>query len=248
MVETKIITGDATNLSFIKSSSIDLIVAAPPFINRDPNVYGGDPTKQINFNSKSMLKLLVKSTKEMQRVLKPTGSIWIEISPEDGLMYKYISEIIKKTSLLHVDTIIHKISNIENKSKRDEFIYKDWLMWFHLVKDEEKFYHNPFKVKKFRDPVWELNLSNKDDIIDKTLRLNHPSIDHYTVVRDIPERFIEMYTKKDDVVLDPFGGSGTVAAVAYELGRSSISVDISSEQTDLAKKRIEIVKSMSINV
>lgn len=248
MPEVKIVTGDATDLSFIKSNSVDLIIAAPPFNNRNPDTYGGDPRKQINFDNKKMLKLLVKSTKEMQRVLKPNGSIWIEISPEDGLMYNYISEVLKKTNLFHTDTVIHKIINDENKSNRDEFIYKDWLMWFHLVKDSENFYSNPFKVKKFRDPIWELNLSNKDDIIDKTLKLNYPDVAYYTVVRDIPERLIEMYTKKDDVVLDPFGGSGTVAAVAYELGRNSISVDISSDQTDLAKKRIEIMKSMNTNV
>jgi site-specific DNA-methyltransferase (adenine-specific) len=248
MPEVKILNGDATNLSFIKSGSIDLIIAAPPFINRNPDMYGGNPKKQINFNNKKMLNLLIKSTKEMQRVLKPTGSIWIEISPEDGLMYHYISEVLKKTNLYHTDTIIHKISDDNNKSKRDEFIYKDWLMWFHLVKDEETFYHNPFKVKKFKEPIWELNISNKNDIIDKTLELNYPNIVYYTVVRDIPERLIEMYTKKDDVVLDPFGGSGTVAAVAYELGRNSISVDISLEQTNLAKKRIEIMKSMNANV
>jgi DNA modification methylase len=248
MSEVKIINGDATDLSFIKNESIDLIIAAPPFINRDPSTYGGDPKKQINFNSKKMLKLLIKSTKEMQRVLKPNGSIWIEISPEDGLMYNYISEVLKKTNLFHTDTIIHKIANDENKSNRDEFIYKDWLMWFHLVKDPEGFYSNPFKVKKFRDPIWELNLSNKDDIIDKTLKLNYPDVAYYTVVRDIPERLIEMYTKKDDTVLDPFGGSGTVAAVAYGLGRNSISVDISLEQTELAKKRIDLVKSMNPDV
>jgi DNA modification methylase len=248
MTEAKAFTGDATNLSFIKNSSVDLIITAPPFINRSPEIYGGDPKKQINFNYKNMLKLLIKSTKEMERVLKPTGSIWIEISPEDGLMYKYLSTVLEKTNLKHVDTIIHKISDDGDKSKKDEFIYKDWLLWFHLVKDSDQFYRNPFKIKKFKDPIWELNNTNKNDIIDKTLKLNYPDIVYYTVTKDIPERFVDMYTKENALVLDPFGGSGTVASVAYELNRNSISIDISEDQTEIAKKRIELTKSLKINV
>lgn len=248
MSEVKLITGDATNLSFIKSNSVDLIIAAPPFINRDPYLYGGDASKQINFNSKKMLKLLIKSTKEMERVLKPTGSIWIEISPEDGLMHKYVAEVLKKTGLRQVESIIHKISNPGNRSKKDEFIYQDWLMWFHFVKDINNFYENPFKIKKYKDPIWELELSNENDLVDKAMSLNYPNLVYYTVVRDIPERLIEMYTKPNGLVLDPFGGSGTVAGVAYELGRNAISVDISPEQTALAEKRMQLVKSIHKNV
>lgn len=247
MIQSQAITGDATNLYFVKSNSVDLAIAAPPFINRDPEYYGGDPKKQINYNSKNMLKLLLKSTKEMQRVIKPKGSIWIEVSPEDGLMYKYVSEILNKTNLIHADTIIHKIANIEGKSRSDEFIYQDWLMWFHFVKQED-FYFNPFKVKKFKDPIWELDLTNEKDIIDRALQVENPNVFQYTVVKDIPERFIEMYTKPGSMVLDLFGGSGTVSGVAHKLGRNSISVDISPEQTSLAKKRLDLIKSMSPDV
>jgi len=244
MPEISIVTGNATNMSFINSSSVDLIIAAPPFIYKSPEIYGGDPKKQINFNHNKMLNLLIKSTKEMERVLKLTGSIWIEISPEDDLMHRYISKVLKKTNLKHVDTIIHKISEDEYKSKNDEFIYKDWYLWFHLVKDSDAFYKNPFKIKKFRDPLWELKNTNKDDIIDKTLRLNYPNIPNYTVIKDIPERLIEMYTKQGGLVLDPFGGSGTVASVAYNLNRNAISVDISEDQTEIAKRRLELTKSI----
>ncbi len=248
MTEVKAITGDATNLSFIKSNSIDLIVAAPPFINRDPSIYGGDRSKQINFDSKKMLKLLVKSTKEMERVLKPTGSICIEISPEDALIHKYVVEVLKKTNLIYQDSIIHKLKDLEGKSKRDEFVYQDWLMWLHLVKSPHDFYNNPFKVKKYKDPVWELNLTNREDIIDRALAKDDLHILEYTVVADIPERFIEMYTKPGQTVLDPFGGTGTVACVAYKLGRNGISVDVSPDQTKVAEQRISLVKAMNPNV
>jgi hypothetical protein len=40
------------------------------------------------------------------------------------------------------------------------------------------------------------------------------------------------------VVLDPFGGTGTVAGVAHKLGRLGISVDLSQDYIDLARWRI----------
>lgn len=246
MVDAVAITGDATKLSFIESNSIDLIIAAPPFINRDPSFYGGDPKKQIHFNSKKMLKLLIKSTKEMERVLKPTGSICIEISPEDALIHRYVVEVLKKTKLIHQDSVIHKLKDLEGRSKLDEFMYQDWLMWIHFVKSPVEFYNNPFKVKKYKDPIWDLNLSNKESLIDRALSKDNPDIIHYTVVKDIPERFIEMYTKPGQTVLDPFGGTGVSACVAYELGRNGISIDVSPFQTELAKKRIELVKNRKI--
>jgi site-specific DNA-methyltransferase (adenine-specific) len=43
---------------------------------------------------------------------------------------------------------------------------------------------------------------------------------------------------KDGVVLDPFSGTGTTMKVAYDLGRKSIGIDLSSEYIKLAKQRI----------
>ncbi len=42
----------------------------------------------------------------------------------------------------------------------------------------------------------------------------------------------------DGVVLDPFSGTGTTMKVAYELGRKSVGIDISSEYINLAKQRL----------
>lgn len=44
---------------------------------------------------------------------------------------------------------------------------------------------------------------------------------------------------KDGVVLDPFGGSGTVGMVADRLGRDSILIELNPEYCDIAKRRIE---------
>ncbi len=41
------------------------------------------------------------------------------------------------------------------------------------------------------------------------------------------------------VVLDPFGGSGTVSVVARKLGRASVYIDISEDYLEMARKRLQ---------
>lgn len=46
-------------------------------------------------------------------------------------------------------------------------------------------------------------------------------------------------TKKGDIVLDPFSGSGTVPLVATKLGRNYIGIDLKQEYIDMAKERMK---------
>jgi site-specific DNA-methyltransferase (adenine-specific) len=53
------------------------------------------------------------------------------------------------------------------------------------------------------------------------------------------ERIIELTTQKDDVVLDPFCGSGTTCVAAKLLGRNYIGIDKSLEAVELSLSRID---------
>ncbi len=50
------------------------------------------------------------------------------------------------------------------------------------------------------------------------------------------------------VVLDPFGGSGTVTKVARDLGRSSIYIELSPEYVQIAKKRLRVGEQLDTRV
>ncbi len=50
------------------------------------------------------------------------------------------------------------------------------------------------------------------------------------------------------IVLDPFGGSGTVAKVARDLGRSSILIEINPEYVQIAKKRLRTGEQLDSGV
>ncbi|MDA8002041.1 MAG: DNA adenine methylase [Alphaproteobacteria bacterium] len=65
----------------------------------------------------------------------------------------------------------------------------------------------------------------------------YPSKIRPIVIHHIVDRF----SKKGDLVLDPFGGCGTVAIEAKLQGRNSISYDINKTAISLTKKKLEIL-------
>ena len=55
---------------------------------------------------------------------------------------------------------------------------------------------------------------------------------------ELPRRLIQLYSFKDDVVLDPFMGSGTTALAAKELGRRWVGYDTSEKYVELTNQRL----------
>lgn len=53
------------------------------------------------------------------------------------------------------------------------------------------------------------------------------------------ERIIEIASDPDDIVLDPFCGSGTTLVAASMLNRQYLGIDISSEAVELSQKRLQ---------
>lgn len=55
---------------------------------------------------------------------------------------------------------------------------------------------------------------------------------------ELAEKVIKLFSYKDDVILDPFCGSGTTCLAANRSGRSYVGYDIVAEYCDLARARI----------
>jgi site-specific DNA-methyltransferase (adenine-specific) len=64
------------------------------------------------------------------------------------------------------------------------------------------------------------------------------SLTKATFSMDIPVKAIKILSYKNDIVLDPFMGSGTSAVAAETLGRRWLGIELSPNYTDIATKRV----------
>ena len=56
---------------------------------------------------------------------------------------------------------------------------------------------------------------------------------------ELPYRLIQLYTFSNEIVLDPFMGSGQTALAALKAGRHFVGYELSEEYCELARRRIE---------
>lgn len=74
--------------------------------------------------------------------------------------------------------------------------------------------------------IWTMNA-------ESAKRIGHPA----PFPEELPMRLIQLYTFRDDIVLDPFMGSGTTAVAALRNQRKFVGYEISEEYIALTKAR-----------
>lgn len=95
-------------------------------------------------------------------------------------------------------------------------------------------------------PLPHINTANTDEFMAATLdiwemppeqakRVGHPA--PFPVA--LPERLIHLYTYEDDLILDPFMGSGTSLVAAAKLNRRYVGYDLDEGYRDIAQSRVE---------
>jgi site-specific DNA-methyltransferase (adenine-specific) len=67
----------------------------------------------------------------------------------------------------------------------------------------------------------------------------------YALPEQLPVFFIRLLTKENDLVLDPFLGSGTTAVVAERLGRRFIGFELGRRNVDIARRRLRAASTNS---
>ena len=71
-------------------------------------------------------------------------------------------------------------------------------------------------------------------------KTDHPTEKPISLMRHL----LEIHSNKDDIILDPFLGSGTTAVACKELGRRYIGIEISPEYCEIAKRRIRAIPEL----
>ena len=61
---------------------------------------------------------------------------------------------------------------------------------------------------------------------------------------ELPTTCIKAGSKRDDVILDPFMGSGTTGMVAFELFRSFVGIELNPDYFEMSRRRISLVNSL----
>ena len=161
-VQTKILLGNSKDiLKTIEANSIDLIITSPPYADRRNQTYGGiKPEKYVNW--------FLPISKELLRVLKPTGTFILNIKEkaEKGERHTYVIELIlalKKQGWFWTEEFIwHKKNSFPGKWPNR---FRD--SWERLLQfnKEKKFnmYQNAVKVPVGNWATKRLNnLSNVD--------------------------------------------------------------------------------------
>ena len=103
-----------------------------------------------------------------------------------------------------------KKSSVDKRNKLNNLNGKDWI--------------------KSTKSYW---ISEK--CVDDKIALKHPAP---FMVKDII-KLVSFFTKKKQIVLDPFNGTGTTLLACCRTGRKGIGIDLNKNYNDLAKKRLK---------
>lgn len=249
--------GDAKDvLQDLEDSSIDLILTSPPY--DDLRDYKG-----FSFDFESIAK-------ELFRVLKKGGVIvWIVgdsvIRGSESLNSFRQALYFQSLGLNIHDTMIYQKNNFSNPSKTRyhqifEYMFvisKSNPKTFNPISDRKNIYvgysslgrnttrkkdgsfakQKKRTIKEFgmRYNIWKGNTSGQENMCKS---IKHPATFPLWLTKD----HIISWSNENDIVLDPFCGSGTTGVAAKMLKRKFIGIDIESSYIDLAIERIKNTK------
>lgn len=222
----------------LSNNSVDLVFADPPFnIGLKYDNYNDNQTYENYYQWSE------KWIAQTYRILKKTGSIYVAIGDEFA---SEINIILKRTGFYFRNWIIWYYTFGQNQRKK---FNRAHTHIFYFTKDKEHFTFNNEEIRipsarqliykdkrahpkgKVPDDVWEFPRvcgTFKERIGD------HPC----QMPENLLERIIRTSSSIGDIVLDPFGGTGTTAAAAKKLKRKYLTIEISEKYFDVINKRL----------
>jgi len=235
--------------SLLPHSFVDLLIVDPPYnLNKS---FNGKIFKKASFDeyesyTRSRLEKIIHT-------LKPQASVYVCSDWETSLsIYKVLREFF---------TVRNRITWEREKGRGANANWKNCSedIWFCTISDDYFFDAEAVKLKRKVIAPYKENGKPKDwnEEENGNFRLTSPSnlwtdisipfwsmpenTDHPT---QKPEKLIAKLilasSKPNDVVFDPFLGSGTTSVVARKLGRRYLGVELNKEYACLAEKRLEM--------
>ncbi|HVX22114.1 MAG TPA: site-specific DNA-methyltransferase [Acidimicrobiales bacterium] len=250
------IVGDARTMSAVDDNSVALVVTSPPYfagkqyeeeLHRDgvPSSYG------------EYLHMLREVFEECRRALEPGGRIAVNVANLGRKPYRSLAADVinilqdELKLLLRGEVVWQKGEGASGSCAWGSFrsasnpVLRD-LTERVVIASKGRFARAKSVQERAKLGLPHRNTIKADDFAAYTLdvwsvppesarRVNHPA--PFPV--ELPARLIELYTYEDDLVLDPFMGSGSTLVAADGLRRRFIGYDLDPAYVDLARQRVD---------
>jgi modification methylase len=238
-VRDRIFSTSAESMDQLSANSVALMVTSPPYH------VGKDYDHQGTFTD--YLQMLRAVFAEVRRVLEPGGRAVVNVANLGRRPYvplsSYVNIMMLELGFLMRGEVIWRKARADSGScawgswrKADNPVLRD-VHEYLLIFSKGRFARVPkgqstLTAEEFRvatTSVW-------DDIAPASAkRVGHPA--PFPV--ELPERCIRLYSFEDDLILDPFMGSGSTAVAALRNNRHYIGYEINPEYAELAHRRIK---------
>ena len=236
----------------LEEGSVDMIFADPPYnmqlgetlLRPDNSVVNGVTEEWDSFESlKTYDDYTINWLKAAYRVLKDNGTIWVIGSYHNIFRVGYILQNLGFWILN--DVVWSKVNPMPNFKGTRFTNAHETLIW--AVKNPKaKYTFNYEAMKALNDEtqmrsIWELPIcTGKERLKNEDGSKLHPTQKPEALLY----RILLASTKENDIVLDPFFGTGTTGAVAKKMGRNFIGIEKDSEYVKGAQKRINEVQKL----
>lgn len=240
----KNILGSAEDMSMIPDNSLHLMITSPP--------YNVSKEYDEDLSLDEYLEMLTKVFSETYRVLVNGGRACINVANLGRKPYIPLSDYISKIMIdlgfnMRGEIIWNKAASASpstawgswmsasNPTLRD---IHEYILVFSKgdykrdrKKEEKEYRENTISRDEFMEwtkSIWTFNA-------ESARRIGHPA--PFPV--DLPYRLIQLLSFTNDIILDPFMGSGTTGIAALKSSRKFVGFDTSQDYIELADKRIE---------
>jgi len=240
-------------LARLPEASVDLIFADPPYnlqLDGDllrPNNTRVDGVHQDwdRFDDLAAYDRFTRDwLRHVRRVLKPDGAIWVIGSYHN--IFRVGAALQDEGFWLLNDVIWRKTNPMPNFRGRRFTNAHETLIWA-AHGPSSRYTFNYDSMKALNDDLqmrsdWLLPIcSGPERLKDDTGRKAHPTQKPESLLY----RVLLATTRRGDVVLDPFAGTGTTAAVARRLDRRFIGIERDSDYVAAARERVAAVTPLS---
>jgi site-specific DNA-methyltransferase (adenine-specific) len=249
------VRGDARKMDTVADGSVALVVTSPPYFAgkqyEEELEREGVPSSYLEY-----LEMLTDVFAECARKLEPGGRIAVNVAnlgrkPNRSLSADVIRILEHDLGLLLRGELIWQKAEgasgscawgsfrsptnpvLRDISERVIVASKGRFDRARSVKQREQ-EGLPFSSEMLTEDFMALTLDIWSIPPESARRVGHPA--PFPV--ELPEQLIRLYTFKDDLVLDPFMGSGSALVAAARLDRRYVGYDLDPDYVEIARRRV----------